>query len=139
MFINQFQGIMDMINDRRKQTFFISCQFVFFQNIMSPVPDNIFLFDDISIVSPSLTWSTLIIVTSLGSVYVLPLLWVTGNKCVKCARYFIFPVTSMCPWPTCYNLVYINFLGMKNQTKLKQQQTLISSRWRWKKKKKTRE
>lgn len=105
----------------KEANIFYKLSVYFLQIILSPVPDNIFLFDIISIISPSLTWSTLIIATP-WLWCVLLLLWVAGNKCVKLPG--AFPFTTMSPCPTCSILAYVkvNFSRMKQKKKTKKQQ-----------------
>lgn len=87
----------------REASIFYKLSVYFLQIIMSPVPDNIFLFDIISIISTSLTWSTLIIATPWLCVYVT---LAVGNRQQMCQ------ITSCFSFYKHVSLSYLLYFGV---------------------------
>ena len=101
----------------------------FLKIIVSPVPDNIFLFDNTSIISPFLTWS-MALIASLGSACVT---CVVGNGQQTCQinRCFLSVTSTHPDPPALFCCMLVNFSGMENKTK--NTCLIFISWWRWKK------
>lgn len=100
---------------------------------MSPVPDNIFLLDKISIIAPFLTWSTLIIATpGLCVCYTCYGQWAT---CVISSGFYLF---SFYKHILLTHLLYFDVCELISQewkTKQKHPYFISCSKWRKKGKK----